>query len=141
MGIRHDIHHGAVAALLRSSSGGVARDMLRRGVRVQAQARRNLAGGNGKPRRIDTGALRSSIYVVPIRVDGMPGARVGTGMRYARWVHDGTGIHGPRRRPITPNGQFLRFTPKGWTTFVFARSVKGMRANPFLADALSAARY
>lgn len=142
MAIRHDIHHGAIAALLRSPSGGVAKDMLRRGIRVQSQAKRNLAGGNGRPRRIDTGALRASIYVVPIRVDGLPGARVGTNQRYARWVHGGTGIYGPRRRPITPTSkQFLRFKPKGSRTYVFARSVKGMKANPFLADALSAARY
>ena len=142
MGIRHDIHYGAIAALLHDPSGGIAKDMMRRGVRIQSQAKRNLAGGNGRPRRIATGATRASIYCRPVTVRGLPGARVGATTWYSGLIHSGTGIYGPRHRPITPTSkQFLRFTPKGSKTVVFARSVKGMGANPFLADALSAARY
>lgn len=141
MPVRHDVHSGAVYALLHNPGGGVAKDMLRRGVRVQSQARRNLAGGNGRPRRIDSGATHASLYVRPVVVDGLPGARVGATTWYSRLIHSGTGVYGPRHRPITPTSkQFLRFTPKGSRTVVFARSVKGMKANPFLADALFAAR-
>jgi hypothetical protein len=140
--VSHNVlHPAAIAALLRSPSGGVARDMLRRGVRVQAQARRNLSGGGGKPRRIDTGQLRAGIYVIPIVVRAAPGARVGSRERYAMWVHAGTGLYGPTHRPITPKrGAYLVFTPKGARGKVFARSVKGMRPNPYLKDALIAAK-
>jgi hypothetical protein len=139
--VRHEIHHAALFALLHSPTGGVAKDMLRRGIRVQSQAKRNLGGGAGRPRRIDTGLLRNSVYVRPVVVAGAPAARVGTVVRYARWVHDGTGVYGPRRSRIRPrHGRFLVFTPKGSPRRVFVRSVKGMRPNRFLADALSAAK-
>jgi hypothetical protein len=141
VGVRHVIHPGAIYTLLHSPTGGVARDMLRRGIRVQSQARRNLAGGGGKPRRIDTGLLRASVYARPVRISGKPGARVGSDVRYARLVHDGTGIYGPRHARITPKrGRYLVFTPKGAQRRVFARSVAGMRPNAFLKDALSAAK-
>lgn len=140
--IHHTIDRGEIAAMLRNPGGGVARDMLRRGVRVQSQARRNLRGGAGKPRRWATGQLAGSIYVKPVTVGGNPAVWVGTGVRHAKWVHNGTGIYGPRRRPIRPTrGKYLVFTPKGAKGKIFVREVKGMRPNPFLADALSAARY
>jgi hypothetical protein len=137
----HVMHYGAIAVQLRDPAGGVARGMLRRGLQVQSQARRNLAGGNGRPRRIDTGMLRASVYCVPVVVGGAPGARVGSKLRYARWVHDGTGLFGPAHRRITARkpGGWLVFTPKGARGKVFTRSVAGMVANPFLADAAKAA--
>lgn len=139
--VRHEIHHAAIFALLHSPTRGVAKDMLRRGIRVQSQAKRYLSGGAGRPRRIDTGLLRNTVFVRPVVVRGAPGARVGSTRGYARWVHDGTGIYGPRRTPIRPrHGRFLVFTPKGSSRRVFVRSVKGMRPNRFLADALSAAK-
>lgn len=134
--VRHQVHSGPIAVLLLSPTGAVARDMLRRGVRVQSQARRNLAGGAGKPRRIDTGALRASVYVKALPV----GVRIGSRLRYARLVHDGTGIYGPRHRMIRAKGRFMVFTPRGSSTVVFARQVRGMTPNPFLADALIAAK-
>lgn len=138
--IHHDVHYGTLNALLRNPGGGVARDMLRRGIRVQAQARRNLAGASG-PRRIDTGLLRSSISVRPVMFAAGPGARIGTGAKTARWVHDGTGIYGPRHTPIKPRrGRYLVFMPKGAKGKVFARQVRGMAPNPFLKAALPAAK-
>ena len=53
-----------------------------------------------------------------------------------QWINKGTGIYGPRRRPITPKkAKYLVFTPKGSSTVVFARSVRGMRPRPYMADA------
>lgn len=140
--VHHEIHYGRVAALLYSPGGAVARDMLRRGVRVASQARRNLAGANGQPRRIDTGATRASIYTRPVMTSGGPGARVGATTWYAILIHSGTGIYGPRHRMIRPRkaGGYLVFTPKGGRGKVFVRQVRGMKPNPFLVDALSAAR-
>jgi hypothetical protein len=116
----------------------IARDMLRRGKRVEAAAKVRISG---HPKRVDSGRLRDSIKAVPIRKRGAPGARIGTKVKYAMLVHDGTGIYGPRGMRIRPKTKkYLRFIPKGGNRFVFARSVKGMRPNPFLRDALVAAR-
>jgi hypothetical protein len=139
--VRHDYNHGAIYFLLRSPAGATARDMLRRGLKVEAAAKRNLAGASGAPRRIDTGLLRSDISARPVIVAGLPAARIGSGVRYAAWVHDGTGIYGPRRTRIRARpGRVLRFKPKGSARFIFRVSVKGMRPNRYLADALPAAR-
>jgi len=132
----------AVRALLTSPQGGVVRDLFRRGLRVESQAKRNLSGlGDSGPKRVDTGRLRASITTVLVSRSGAPAVVVGTNVTYARWVHDGTGLYGPRRRVIRPvNAEFLRFRPKGVQRYVYARQVKGMVANPFLAKALSAAK-
>lgn len=71
----------------RATSDAVARDMLRRGVRVEAAAKKRISHS---PRRIDTGRLRASIRTVPIRHGTAPGARVGTDVEYAFYVHEGT---------------------------------------------------
>lgn len=127
--------------LLVSPTGPVAKDMLRRGLKVESAAKRNLGGASGKPRRINNGHLRSDVRARLVIVGGAPAARIGSGLRYARWVHDGTGIYGPRRTRITPRTKkALRFKPKGTSGWIIRPSVKGMRPNQFLADALSAAR-
>lgn len=70
----------------------------------------------------------------------MPGGvtgRVGTDLEYGLYQHEGTGIYGPRGRPITPvRRQFLKFPRKGGSGFVFARSVKGVKPTKFLTRAL-----
>lgn len=120
-----------------------AKDLLKRGFKVQARARILLSGGAGHPKRVDTGLLRSSIQVNLVST-AKPKVRIGTNRKYARWVHDGTGIYGPRRVPITPKrGKVLVFKSKafgGPKGKVFARSVKGMRKNQFLKDAMPAAK-
>lgn len=51
----------------------------------------------------------------------------------------GTGIYGPKKRPITPvNAKVLRFKINGKE--VFARSVKGIRKNPVLMNAVTTKR-
>ena len=58
---------------------------------------------------------------------------------YGVWHHEGTGIFGARRRPIRPQtGNVLVFSVGGRT--VFARSVKGQRANPFMREAYRTAQ-
>lgn len=138
--IHHQPHPGAIAELYLSRK--IGENMYLRGLLVESAAKRLISG---PPRRVDSGRLRSSIGTSRIIkvFNGIPrrGARVGTNVRYARWVHDGTGLYGPRHRLITPTTkQFLRFTPKGSTKVIFRRSVKGMRPNQFLKKALPAAR-
>lgn len=130
----------ALRALLASPRGAVARDLLRRGILVESQAKRNLSGGASGPKRIDTGRLRASIATVMVTRDGAPACLVGTDVSYARFVHDGTGVHGPRHQRIRPR----RAKVMRWRTrtggYRYARSTQGMVANPFLTNALSAAR-
>lgn len=136
----HRLDLGAVRAILSAPNGAVVRDLLRRGLLVETQAKRNL-GGIGGPKRIDTGRLRASIATQVVHRNGLPTVIVGTNVNYARMVHDGTGIYGPLGRPIRPRrAKRLRFRPKGSRRFVYARQVKGMRPNRFLANALTAAR-
>lgn len=139
--ITQRLDRAAIARILTSPRGPVARDLLVRGIRVQSQAKQNLAGMSGSgPRRIHTGRLRSSI-AVRLLSRGVPVVRVGSNVHYALYVHEGTGIHGPKHRPIRPRTRrYLRFKPRGSTDFVFARQVKGMRPNQYLLRALPAAR-
>lgn len=137
----HRINHGAIHAMFRNPIGGLARDMARRGLKVETAAKRNLAGANGAPRRINNAILRDTTKARPVTWRGLPASRIGTPVRYARFVHDGTGLFGPKKRRITPRTKkALRFKPKGSARFVVRRSVAGMVANPFLKDALPAAR-
>ena len=140
--VRHQLNPVEIERVLTSPNGPVAKQMLIRGYRVQAQARKNLGGGPSGPKRIDTGKLRASISVqLKKKNSRILTVRVGTNVQYALWVHDGTGLYGPMHRMITPKTKrYLRFRPHGSSTYVYARAVKGMRANPFLANALGAAQ-
>ena len=109
----------------------------------------NLAKANAP---VDDGRLRGSIGYT-VRVEGSRVIlTVGSPLKYALYRHNGTGIYGPRHARIYPkNGKVLRFTVKGGPRgpmpqghrrprgrVVFARSVRGVPANPFLYDALRA---
>jgi hypothetical protein len=136
-------------AILDSPQGGTARDLLRRGLRVESAAKRNL-GSN--PKRVDTGRLRGSVTHQLLTTTGARGSRlsmrVGTNVSYARMVHDGTGIYGPYGEVIRPkNKKVLRWRSKAYGAkkgkskgYAFARYVVGMRPNPFLKKAIPAAR-
>lgn len=84
-----------------------------------------------------TGFLGRSIAVDPQRWIGPlhVGGGVTAWAKYAKFVHDGTGIYGPTGRPITAKkpGGVLHFFWNGRE--VFMRSVKGQRARPFLRNA------
>lgn len=132
---RIETHHGAYVRLYGSDK--VGNNMFLRGLRVETQAKLNLARN---PRRIDTGRLRASIGTTRIRRGLVKGARVGTNVNYAIYVMRGTGIYGPRRTRILPRVKSaLRWRGKtgGW---IFAKSTKGMRPNNFLLDAIPAAK-
>lgn len=76
-----------------------------------------------------------------IRVSGPPGRNtqsiyeVGSHLDYARYQHEGTGIYGPRRRPIRPvRARRLHFFSRTHGE-VFTMSVKGVRGIFFLTRA------
>ena len=136
------MNFAAVQQLLTGTNGAVYRDMLRRGLLVETKAKTNL---QSDPSRVDTGRLRGSIRARMITLDGVPTARVGTNVEYALFVHDGTGIYGPRGQYIVPvNKSVLRWKTKGMgkssaNGYTYAKKSSGMRPNPFLKNALSAA--
>ena len=148
MTITHKLDQAAVRELLTGPRGAVAKDMFRRGLRVETKAKQNL---QTDPRRVDTGRLRSSINTQAVTVDGVPAVAVGTNVKYAIYVHEGTGLYGPKAKYIVPvSKQALRWKTRGRGMaarraagaggYTFAQRSSGMRPNPFLKNALPAAR-
>jgi hypothetical protein len=142
----HQLNTKQIAFILSSPNGPLAKDLIKRGKRVESRAKRNLAGGHGAPRRIDTGLLRASISSNLIFMYPALGVRVGSGVKYARFVHDGTGLYGPKKTLIRPKtGKVLVFPSKIYGAKkgkfmgkVVVPYVRGMKANPYLKDALPA---
>lgn len=104
---------------------GVARDLLRRGHRVEEAAKRNVMKTN------DTGKLRMSIHTQLHVRRNRPVVTVGTPMPYAPFIHNGTRDHGPKHASV-----MAWYGRDG--NIIFARKVRGIKANPFLTDALAA---
>lgn len=131
--------------ILASPSGPVARDLLRRGYRVEAAIKARCP--------VDHGRLRSS-YTTQLAVGGVGGAPfrvvVGTNVDYAMFVEKGTGLYGPRHARIYPvRAKVMVFTPRtrgpggaliprAQRTVVFARSTRGMPAQPHIAPGFAA---
>lgn len=141
--ITNQLDRAAIQALLKSPQGGVVKDLLRRGLKVQAAAKRNL---RSSPTRVNTGRLSNSITFRLVTYNGDPAVRVGTTVFYAVYVHEGTGLYGPRHRLIRPvNKRALRWQKRGgrgkskggWTYSTYS---SGMRPNAFLKNALPAAK-
>jgi len=131
-----EIDEAAVDRLLRSPEGDVGQ-----AVRRVVVAARNVAVAKAP---VDNGPLRGSL-----RTEFEYGSRyvrgwVYSNLEYALYVHEGTGIYGPKGRPIKPKrGQYLVFearnarrTPGGRGNLVFARQVRGQRPQRFLLEAL-----
>lgn len=98
--------------------------------RVRDRAKMNITAAG----LVDTGALRAGIVARRMR-GGRAGVwyEVGSDLPYSIFQHEGT------RSPIVPRrAKVLRFTPSGGGAVVFARQVRGVKATPYLTDALRA---
>ena len=147
--VHHKTDFRVLQHMFKSPLGAVAKDLMKRGARVESRAKRNLSGiGGSGPKRVDTGHLRSSIkHQLITRPEGLS-VRVGTNVHYAIFVHDGTGLYGPKHTVIKPKRakalvwrSALHGQKSGkFRGFVVVKSVKGMKPNPFLAAALPAFR-
>lgn len=123
------VNHVALQNMLRNPKGQVARGILKIGKKVERKAKRLVP--------VDQGVLRNSINTELIIRKG-PVARIGSNVKYALYVHEGTGIYGPRGHKIYPKrSKVLVFTTKQGKQ-VFARSIKGMKGTPYLRNALIA---
>lgn len=143
--VRVAFDDSAIQAFLRADTGPVIQDLRRRANSVLNAARA------GCP--VNTGALRASLTMeIATDAGGRPVARIGSPLEYLIYVHEGTGVYGGRG-PITPkNGTFLRwpginnsgtgsrrYKAGKTSSYVYARSVKGVKGRPFLREALEAA--
>jgi hypothetical protein len=105
--------------------------------RIENQARANAPEG-------ETGALKAHAVErrdLKRRVQGPGGLVVKSEIsvpdkpKYAKWVHDGTGIYGPRGTPILPKrATFMRFQIDG--KWFAKRSVLGQQPQPYLKEAV-----
>lgn len=125
------INAAEMRRLIASPSGPVFRVLRQKAALVEAEAKRRCP--------VDTGRLRSSITTEMSVVNRSPRARVGSPLDYAVFVEKGTGIYGPRHRPIRPRrAKFLSWIDRGTGKRVFAREVRGVRPRPYLVPALQA---
>jgi hypothetical protein len=133
--VRVDLHQAALFQFKYGPGGPIVRAASRWSQEVRAIAT-VIA-----PK--DTGHLAGSSSVTVKTHPGFVVGEISFQARHALWVHEGTGIYGPRGRPIRPRvGKVMRFAApprlrgasKGG--FVYARSVRGQRARPFLLTAL-----
>lgn len=149
MPVKIKIHDDAVNNYLFGTSGPVHDYVRRLTEEVHREAQRFAPAGSGR--------LRGSFEV---RVQRRGSAMVGTissHLPYAVYVHEGTGLYGPRHQVIRPkSARALRFKPGsaaggawgsgegsrggakagGGGGFVFARFVRGMPSTPYYWEAL-----
>ena len=86
---------------------------------------------------VDSGRLRSSLQITPARrlEPHLIAGSLGTAVKYAPFMEQGTGIYGPSGQPITAkNGKFLRF--QIGSKVIFAKSVRGSKGRFFMRGAL-----
>ena len=82
--------------MFRNPQGPIGRDLSRRAINVESQAKVNASGRPGP--RVDTGRLRSSItHEVVVDANGLV-ARIGTNVEYARPLE--TGLRNGARYPF-----------------------------------------
>ena len=85
---------------------------------------------------VDTGELLAGVVVVQSRDSTVehPKYQVVSTAKHTRFLEFGTRAHGPT------TAKFLRFKPKGSSTFVFAKWVRGVRAYGFMRKAFQQVR-
>lgn len=127
---RFEIYESRILVHLNSPKGWAAEATQRAASKVERKSKRICP--------VDKGLLRASIFKRRYFTILGPGMIVGSNVRYAYWVHEGTGIFGPKRTPIIPvRAQAMVFRVKSGK-LIFAAKVKGSKPQPFLRDALDA---
>lgn len=132
---RIQLNQAAIDRLLRGGSGPVVQHVTTLTRRTENAGKRNV--------KVDEGILRASVTSAVTTSAAEVRGRVGTGLIYGLYLHEGTGIYGPRGTPIRPiHRQFLRFEVKSGTAargrrpVVFARQVRGVPGDKWLLRAL-----
>jgi|SRR5882757_5911972 len=127
--VRQEINSSQINKQLKGPTGALAKELLRKGLRIQNAAKKRCP--------VDQGRLRASITLKIVTEAGILKAEIGTDVDYALYVHNGTGLFGPTSSQIFPQrGKFMVFQPKGSSQSVFATHTSGQKPVPFLNDAL-----
>lgn len=122
MSVRIKLNQAAIRSL--SDPGGTIDQAVRRAAGKTRDEAKAIVTSEG---RIDTGLLRNSIRTQRV---GDAHWQVGSDVDYALYQHEGVRPFGPKRK------RFLRFIPKGGSTYVFAKRVRGFRGIKYLTRAL-----
>lgn len=127
---RIDINMAEANRLLNSPQGEVSALVVRTGQRVKRRCESECP--------VETGAMRRShAMLLRVRPFRHVMARVINTDEAALWVQVGTGVYGPRRRPITPKrASVLRFRGKRDGQLLYRSSVAGQPGNPFMLRGL-----
>jgi hypothetical protein len=117
-----DLNYAKIRRMLNAPTGDVGRLMRGRAEKARAHARAQV----GKR----SGALAMSIYIDQSAQAAGQKLTIGSNLRYAAFVHEGTRPH-----MIVPRGgEILRFTQKGRVVYSRAVMHPGTRPNRFLTD-------
>jgi len=128
--VTFDLDENELDSQLRASRGPVVSDLRRRVDQVYEAALREAP--------VRTGELRESHYGVVVNDGGELYGEVGAKAPYSAFVHEGTGLFGPLRRPIEAKpGRVFVFTGSNGET-VFTTRIKGQHPNRWLVRALDA---
>jgi len=142
--VRIIVDQAAVREFLTSPAGPVYQFIDDKAQKVRDAAKRYAPEQSGDLR----GSIDYQMFVNNLTVYAWVGSR----LPYAIFVHEGTGIYGPRHSMIYPQrGRYLVFTPSSgmgsWGQAapgadhpaggkVFARAVRGMPGTPYLYFAM-----
>lgn len=120
------LYPSAIASIVGGASDKAA---YRAAQKVRGRAMSNIRSLG----RIDTGRMLATLQV---RKGGdgplHPQYTIGSTQFYTKFQEFGTRAHGPVRAP------FLVFKPKGSSTYVFAKWVRGVKAGKFMTNAINA---
>jgi hypothetical protein len=92
--VHQELDIPAINSQLHGQGGRVVRDMLRRGLRVQTVARKKAPADSGRLR----GSISLGTEAREVQGTSTFAIVVGSDVKYAIWVHNGTGLWGPRRK-------------------------------------------
>ena len=127
---RIDINQTEANRLLNSPQGEVSQLVVSTGRQVLRSVKAETPVQDGHMRVLNSMVLRVRPYRHVM-------ARIVNTDEAAMWVQTGTGIYGPRGRPITPKrARLLRFYGKRDGALLHLPSVKGQPANPFMLRGL-----
>ena len=123
-----ELEDAQVRALLTGQGSPLWDAMTQAGATTRDRAKLNITAAG----RVDTGQLRNQVESEVVLRGQEVVARVVSRAAHTMYVHDGTS------GPIVPRrARVLRFKPRGAAAFVFTPQVDGIKATPFLTDALS----
>lgn len=128
--IKVDITSGSVDQAVAKVVGKL---LVKIGTTAKARAQQiigeEIKDRSGKLKASTDFAIQRNGNHIELHLDNSAGS-------YALYQHEGTGIYGPKKRPIRPkHGQFLVWTDPDTGEKIFAKEVRGTPGKKFLSRA------